>query len=516
MSDSLFATFASSSRRSFARCLIGGGCLALTLLSLPTLADRPGAQPIRALIVGGGPDLENNQVAIESNVRYVSKLLSKDTQLTTLFADGDPNHETVLFDESSSKTSAGEQLLSMVLNDTGSEQDSGSHYRKPNLGCKLNGPSKKREIQKSFSELASDLQTSPKPLLLYFTGHGSPNNSSLDNNFYDLWGKNETLTVGELSKEIARLPEETPVTLVMVQCFSGAFGNLILQNGDPQGAPVKRDIAGFFATVKERVAAGCTSAINEEEYRDFTSYFFAALTGKDRVGRRVKGADYNRDGRVGMDEAYAYTLIHDDSIDVPVCTSDVFLRRFVVANDRELFEGSRYKEVLSWATPAQKAALEGLSARLNKTSDDRLYSSYVQMQQGFRGSSRRKGDPNLGKKYQDARNEARRNLFGRWPELRRPGGNEFIRARAEAVAQLNRESDSDVWKNLLSLGDEFEKSAAEGEKAEIADSQNLRFVRLGKSVILSHKLMTGDSSELRDRYAKLIEAEGRTILPPAR
>ena len=85
----------------------------------------------------------------------------------------------------------------------------------------------------------------------------------------------------------------------------------------PRAEPIERDFAGFFATVKERVAAGCTSAVNEEDYHDFTSYFFAALTGRDRVGRRVTGADYNGDGRVGMDEAYCYTLIHDNSIDVP-------------------------------------------------------------------------------------------------------------------------------------------------------------------------------------------------------
>ena len=503
-------------RRSRIIPFIGLCGFSLALLSLPTFAAKSGIQPIQALIVGGGPDLENNQVAIESNVRYVSKLLGKGAQLTTLFADGDPEHETVLFDDSTTSVSVGEQILSMTLTDAKSEQDSTNHYRKPNLGCKLNGPSKKREIQRSFTDIATAQQTSQKPLLLYFTGHGSPNNRSLDNNFYDLWGKGETITVGELSREIARLPEETPVTLVMVQCFSGAFGNLILQGGDPQGAPVKRDIAGFFATVKERVAAGCTSAINEAEYHDFTSYFFAALTGKDRVGRRVKGADFNRDGRVGMDEAYAYTLIHDDSIDVPVCTSDVFLRRFVPANDRELFENSRYQEVLSWATPAQKAALEGLSNKLKKSGDDRLFASYILMQQSGNGAPKRKGDPNLARKYQDARNEARRNLFSRWPELRRPGSSEFTNSRVEAVAQLNREENAEVWKRLMRLDSEFQKSAAEGEEAEIADSQNLRFVRLGKSVALAHKLMTGDNAEMKDRYSKLIEAEGRTLLAPVK
>ena len=46
----------------------------------------------------------------------------------------------------------------------------------------------------------------------------------------------------------------------MVQCFSGAFGNLLFQGGDPNGALVDRDIAGFFATVNSARSAGVNSA----------------------------------------------------------------------------------------------------------------------------------------------------------------------------------------------------------------------------------------------------------------
>ena len=62
----------------------------------------------------------------------------------------------------------------------------------------------------------------------------------------------------------------------MVQCYSGAFGNLLFQGGDPAAEAVDHDIAGFFATVKEKMAAGCTPAVDERDYKDFSSYFFAA------------------------------------------------------------------------------------------------------------------------------------------------------------------------------------------------------------------------------------------------
>src|SRR5581483_7127147 len=114
---------------------------------------------------------------------------------------------------------------------------------------------------------------------------------------------------------------------------------------------------------------------NEAEYRDFTSYFFAALTGQDRVGRPVTGADYNHDGRVGMDEAYCYALANDDSIDVPVCTSDVFLRRFVPPTDAQVFQ-ARFSQAQAWAPPAQRAALDALSDWLHLQGEDRLKVGY--------------------------------------------------------------------------------------------------------------------------------------------
>ena len=142
----------------------------------------------------------------------------------------------------------------------------------------------------------------------------------------------------------------------MVECFSGGFGNLLFQGGDPNGPVTDKDMCGFFASIPDREAAGCTPEVNEANYRDFTSYFFAALSGQDRLGRPVTGADYDHNGKVGMNEAFAYALIHDVSIDTPVCTSDVFLRRFVKTPDDVVF-AIPYHDVLrvGRARPARRA-----------------------------------------------------------------------------------------------------------------------------------------------------------------
>jgi len=301
--------------------------------------------PLRALVLSGGPDLKNNQAAIESNVRYVDRLLPKGVVERVLFTDGDRQTKSVLCEDDQGK----------------------QYYRSPQLP-RLDGANEMPRIESEFRTLASG--PAATPVLLYVTGHGSPGVGAFDNNHVDLWNKGQ-LTVQDLAGQIKALPESTPVTLVMVQCFSGSFGNLLFEGGDPKRALINRNLCGFFASLAERQAAGCTAAVNEADYHDFTSYFFGALSGSSRQGRPITGADYNHDGHVGMDEAFAYSIIHDDSIDTPVCTSDVFLRRFVPAQGFDFTETS-WSDLRSWATPAQRAALDALSDDLNLSGEERL------------------------------------------------------------------------------------------------------------------------------------------------
>ncbi|HZP84308.1 MAG TPA: hypothetical protein VFB21_21880 [Chthonomonadaceae bacterium] len=491
----------------------------LLLMPFATRADSPPLAPTpRIVIVGGGPSPEHNQVAIESNVRYVRKLLPPGAVRTTLFADGDAARETVLYEEEAKPLSEGERVFGLLTK--GSEGGSAAtlHYRKPNLGGALDGASRRADLTRVFTQLQQEANgtTANRPLFLYFTGHGSPDEGDRENNAYDLWGKDERLSVRDLAAQIARLPASVPVTLVMVQCFSGAFGNLIFEGGDPKGKVIDRDIAGFFATIKERPAAGCTPEVNEAEYHDFTSYFFAALTGRDRVGRRVTGADYNGDGRVGMDEAYCYALANDESIDIPVCTSDVFLRRFVTRKDAALFQ-ARYSEARSWATPAQRMALDALSTRLKLSGEDRLSVAYNRefRDEGEDGAGQKSAVRRAARRFETARQEGWQQITARWPDLRREGTPEYERAKKEAIALLNRQAGEGKWDDLLDAETALGRAMEAQYTAELAESRLLRFIRLAKSVILAHTLRETGEPAIKARFERLIEAEGRTPLPPA-
>lgn len=313
----------------------------------------PAAKPsLRALTVGGGPQPSMNQFAIERNVHYFARLLPAGAAHRVLFADGRTSSTTV-------QVLTGGALI----------------YRRPTLP-RIDGPTTEAGLSAMWqSYVLPEARREPSsPFLFYFTGHGTPNHATLDDNRFDYWGGGG-LHVTNLARKLAELPIKTPVVVVMAQCFSGSFANLLFEGGDPEGAVVERDFVGFFAATRDLPASGCTPEVNEESYQDFSSYFFAALSGRDRAGRVVRGADFDGNGRVGMDEAYAFAVLNQQSEDVPVSTSDVFLRRFVEKPDVETML-TPWSDVTSWARPAERAALEGLSRELGIRGEARLAKAY--------------------------------------------------------------------------------------------------------------------------------------------
>ena len=317
------------------------------LAALLLLADASPAW--RAFTIGGGPSPAMNQAAIEAHVRFVDRLVPASVPHLVLFADGTRERETVQFVDGPRKV----------------------RFRAPRL-TRIDGPSTLAGIGAAWTSAAQG--PSNKPVLVYFAGHGTRNAHDMTNNSYDLWGGGG-LSVRQLAAKIDELPPRAPVVLVMAQCFSGAFANVLFEGGRADGALVERDVVGFFAATPDRPASGCTPEIDEAEYQDFSSYFFGALAGQDRLGRPVVGADYDRNGVVGMNEAFAYAVLHQDSEDVPMSTSDAFLRRFVQRGDG-FFTSLSYAEILAAAAPEQRAALEGLSAELGLTGEDRVRRAY--------------------------------------------------------------------------------------------------------------------------------------------
>src|SRR4030095_6107142 len=159
-------------------------------------------------------------------------------------------------------------------------------------------------------------------------------------------------------------------------CFSGGFADVIFK--DVQTATEMNGCrrCGFFATVHDREAAGCTGDISEDNYHEYSTYFWAALYGKTRTGEALAMPDYDGDGAVSFAEAHAYVQLTSDTVDIPVCTCDAFLRTFSKQGGDEgsdlLSPEAPFGRLLKAATPAQRAVLEGLSKQLNLSGDDRV------------------------------------------------------------------------------------------------------------------------------------------------
>ncbi len=342
------------------------------------ISDAPpvAPPPLRAILLAGGPDSDYNQVSIENNAIFVQRSLPKGSVTRILFASGNPKLPNVQSQDAHGRTVYLPARISPV---NGPASVSALWH---GLAVVARADSALTASSQSPPAVSGDNQPAvsalvpqPSPLLLYFGGHGSPGeDNSYANTQYALWN-DRALTVRRLAAGIKALPPEQSVIVVMAQCFSGGFGNLMFEDGDPGGQAVRRDLVGFFASLPQREASGCTPEVDQTSYTDFTGYFFAALSGRDRLRSAVTGADYNHDGVVGMDEALAYARIHDDSIDTPMCTSDTFLRRFVPMPNA-LIVSTPYSQLAAWATSAQKAALDGLCQKLQLTGKNRLARAY--------------------------------------------------------------------------------------------------------------------------------------------
>lgn len=473
-----------------------------TILAVALTLAAP--QPsLRVLTFGGGPQPEMNQVAIESNVRYVSSLLPPSVQHTVLFTDGGKDKPLVQFEVPPAKMTPGERVVRGLFGDGPGRGESSPwlQYR-PTILKQIDGPLVATEVKTAFEKVSAE---SPKvPLLLYFTGHGSPQQPDFENNYMDLW-KSGQLHVDDLKESLAKIPASRRVTMVMVQCHSGAFARLVL---DP--ALQDRPLCGFFAAPKERVAAGCTPSVLEEDYHDFTGYFFAALTGKDRMGRTVPKADYNKDGKVGGDEAMAYAQMTDESIDVPICTSDVLLRKGLPGAEIDMaFADLPFSKVYAMASPLQKKVLDALSQQLGPLAqgEDRISVARKDLENRGRG---RGGFVNMDNAESQKLQDGRRKLQTKFPGLRSRNGADWKTAAKSASDYLTDDPDErKLLEEGLSARGEAEKKS---EADEVFGARMLRLLRTCKTVYLEDKLRKSGDKALIARFEKLKKLEAASPL----
>jgi hypothetical protein len=294
------------------------------------------------LVLSGGPKPENNEIALEKNALYFQRTLRvfgvDPADASLYFANGEDGQQTVRY----------------------LGKDFQERFKAPEIPY-LRGPSTRGSFQEWLGRTLQE--RSPRPIFLYFTGHGGLNSDNPNNNYLMLWGE-RSLSVRSLSRALDRLEPDIPVVAVMSQCYAGSFANFIYQGGDPQRPVAAQARCGFFATVQERPSVGCTPEAEEEDYRDYSSSFFAGLSGYNRVGQPVASADYDGDGRVSFAEAHAFAKVDGETTDWPVSTSEIWLRRHASSDDEAEIASRPIRELLREARPEQRYVVESLGQRL--------------------------------------------------------------------------------------------------------------------------------------------------------
>ncbi|ESA32039.1 caspase domain-containing protein [Leptolyngbya sp. Heron Island J] len=299
--------------------------------------------PMKFLVLAGGGAPHYNEIALEKNVRYFQRTLNSFginlASTRQYFANGNDGQPTVRY-----------------INLVGQEQ-----FKSPEID-NLDGAATVDNAQMWFEDLAK--KSSPCPAFFYFTGHGFYNNENPDNNAMILW-EEKLVSVQQLSGWLDQLPPEQPFVAMMAQCFSGSFANLIYEQGNPDNPVALQSRCGFFATVAERPSVGCTPAVNEADYRDYSSSFFAGLSGIDRVGQPVMSADYNTDGTVSYAEAHAFAKVDKETTDWPVSTLEVWLQKQASEDQISEIFAQPMDDILSQAAPHRQYVVRALSEKLS-------------------------------------------------------------------------------------------------------------------------------------------------------
>lgn len=277
----------------------------------------------RIILLGGGAGPDSSELSIEKNVAWVSSILRQNgfNDFDVQFARGSEGHSDVI-EKDPNKADLDKWLpLARVL---GSKTSLMSVYRKNTVATLVQENTRENVIALIEKRLGES-----KPgddLLIVYLGHGGHAPDNTDNNYLRLWGGTK-LSMAEIIGLLQQQPQDVTLRFILPQCFSGAFVRLI--HTDPKRLSldnVTTNRCGFVTVPDNRQSEGCTVEDDESKYVDFSTYFFAPLSGKTRQGQPLEwDPDQNGDGAVDFREAYFYASMTAYSRDVPRATSEYFL-----------------------------------------------------------------------------------------------------------------------------------------------------------------------------------------------
>ena len=383
-----------------------------------------GASSVHALdhvwIVGGGPYPGHSQAQIEFNVNWVIQVLNASAgarQLHVYYTDGSTTGRDVVMWQPPAESGASLQPLARVFGEQGPNGERFYSNRIPGVQGGTEAGVLRERLEKDFSE--------PKPgdrALLVYNGHGQRDHRDAAGNALLLWNDSR-LSVREMDQLMSHIDPGVPVRFVFTQCYSGGFARLIHPQAQDTLALGQANRCGFFAESEDRESEGCSASIEVGDYRDYSTYFFAALAGRTRTGEAIGvNPDRNGDNVVSLYEAHLFALSQAHNADLPRSTSEVFLERWQPWYLRWIDTGAEPDNVYGRMARevAKKNGLPESGPALIEKMRVRRHAMTQKM------TELDEEHENLGREVKTLQKEIRKEIGLRWPEALSPYTLNFV------------------------------------------------------------------------------------------
>lgn len=200
------------------------------------------------LAFGGGGAPHYNEIALEKNMLYFQRslqALGQDPAPPIFFADGNSGRATLRYIDRwgleryrasaipGLMGPATAEVFEQVFNQI--QASASQNFSREDSGREDSG----------HEDSGRERPLAQQPLFVYFSGHGYLNETNADNNGLILWGE-DVIDVQSLAIRLDALPRSKPVVVMMAQCFSGSFANLIYAGGDPEAPVALHSRCGFL------------------------------------------------------------------------------------------------------------------------------------------------------------------------------------------------------------------------------------------------------------------------------
>jgi len=454
-------------------------------------------------IIGGGPKKENSQIQIERNVKWASEIIknkSENFNLKIFYSDGDNPTPDVINFLDRNKSYSDKYLLDMVF---GSAEFYPSEYTNHTI-LEHAGSTHPDILIPALKKDFSTLKESDSALILY-NGHGWGNSDDYGLSTLRLWTE-AGFTAYDFEKLLNNINDKTPVRFILTQCYSGGFSSVIHPEARGDTMALKGNRCGFMAESATREAEGCSSSLKVGEYRDYTTYMFAALDGKTRLGDALAyDPDLNADKRVSLRGAHLYTLVNAYSTDLSRSTSEYYLEKWEPWYIRWLPKDQRSETSLFYKIMAQVA-------QNNQISPDTTVSPSNLRDERFKRQNRfvnfKKDMALLKKKIESTQSDLIEQLEKLYPGIKKHAESSF-----EGYSNVDlfniKESiyRSDQLGELKQYFDKKDKLDLELLDAERALTQIEKVVRLQKLAKIDSLFPVFSRQHIHDNYEQLLACE---------